>query len=264
MTGLVPFAVLVTTVHALRGATVVGDAVLSAPIDPVTELNSVAGARPLIAVYAGDETAKTDGRNILEGKRRLELVLQIFLPESVLVENGGAEIRLDTRGLGAEVVFALLLRQCMRALQAGGTPWSELWKRFVSEIGEVNTQDFLFELPGKTRGFAREVTFACDTADEPEYGAAPYPFWAQFIDALRTAEGYGEEVAALVEAEISAQPGLPSWRLLAASQGDAAEVAQPLGFGPYTADGSVAPGEAPELAAVDVDGLLLDSQGEAP
>lgn len=232
MTGLVPFGVLVSTVYALRGATVVGDLVMAAPLDPTEPVTRSEGTQPVIAVYVGNEDQKMEGREILSGHRRLELSLQIFLPEATQVVINGQPVALDTRGPGSEVVFAALIRQIMRALQDTSTDWGRRWGCFICSVHEIVTQPFLFEMPGKFRGFAREVTIICETADEPEYGAEPYPFWLDFIAGLRGLPGYGDPVADLLLAELTATNGLPSWGLQAASMGDAVADAPTLGFGP--------------------------------
>jgi hypothetical protein len=68
MTGLVPFGVLVSTVQALKGATVVGDLVLEAPEEPTDAVTATGGTRPVIAVYVGIEDHKgIEGKRILEG-----------------------------------------------------------------------------------------------------------------------------------------------------------------------------------------------------
>lgn len=252
MSGLVPFAVLVCTVNALKGQTAVGDLVIEAPIDTVEAVTKTEGTKPVIAVYVGNEDHKLEGRRMLEGSKRLEIALQIFLPESMRLKlEDGRTIKLDTRGLGAEVVFASLMRQIQRALQAETSPWGERWVRFVQEIHEIVTEPFLFEMPsGKVRGFAREVTIICDTADEPEYGVEPYPFWADFLEGLAALPDYGADVAALIESEIRSPAGLPAWRVAAASEGVPAASAALLGFGP--ADPTET-GEPPVLASVELE-----------
>ena len=72
MSGLVPFAILVATARAIQGATAVGDNVLLAPLDAVEAVMDKGGAEPVIAVYASHERQPMEGRNALEGKRRLE------------------------------------------------------------------------------------------------------------------------------------------------------------------------------------------------
>jgi hypothetical protein len=77
------------------------------------------------------------------------------------------------------------------------------------------------------------VTIICDTADEPEYGAAPYPFWAELHRRPCAAwTSTGPMWPTCWPPRFPRPPGLPGWRIATASEGVPATDAALLGFGP--------------------------------
>jgi hypothetical protein len=258
MAGLVPFAMLVSTVRTLRGATVVGDQITESPIEENEALFDPKGARPVIAVYVGNaDMTPQGGRDMLESKTRQEIAFQIYLPESCKIEIDGSPVKLDTRGRAAEVVFASIWRQIMRALQDNTTPWSMAWNTFVCSIHQIVTHPFEFEIPGKVRGAAREIVMIVETADEPEYGLAePYDYWQRFLDLLAAEKDYGPQIASLLRADICGSEALPSWRISQTSLGYSLEAARALGFTPFD---ETETGEPPLLEDIQADGLPLDA-----
>ena len=88
--------VRIATVMALRGATLAGERVLDAPVDPLTDAIDARG--PLIAVFTGDRHGEVEGRDILGANETLDLTIQVYLPAGAEVLIGGQTLRTDSRG----------------------------------------------------------------------------------------------------------------------------------------------------------------------
>lgn len=244
MSGLIPFAVLASTVCALRGATLVGTNVVEAPLDALEDVLGQFDGRPLLTVLVGHGEKDIEGREILRGDHKLELAIQAYLPERCTVDVDGSPVVLDTRGKGIEIAFSAIWRQVTRALLVSDGPWAEIWRQFVLQTPRADSQAFLLQL-GETRIAAREFVLTCDTLYEPPFGAPPAGVWADFIAGLRGVEDYGDAIADLIAFEIEAPEGLPSWRAIQASLGLTNEAIGAMGLAPFPDGADVATGEAP-------------------
>lgn len=230
MIGYTALAALVSATGAFREAMPEGTRVFTAPVDPVEDLLREGAPAPVIAVYVGHSTRRIEGRRIQRGAGRIDLRVQIFLPERMDFRLSAVSAVLDTRGLGAPIGFAGLWHLCKYALTEGTGTWSRIWADIVEDIPEETSEPYLVEV-GEIRYAACEIVLTCTTGFEPPFGEPPSGVWADLIEALRTASDYGPEVADLLARQIGANGGLPSWRIEQMAAGLAPDEALALGLG---------------------------------
>jgi hypothetical protein len=210
---LVAFAARVAVVRVLRAALPSAFIVVDSPVDPIANLET-SPASALIAVYAGQGENKLDGEAFFAGEPRLNLDMQVFLPQqmafSYLDAHGAPQtLTLDTRGAGSETALDLVERMIARALAVRDDAWSDLFGRFILTVRQVISSSYLVET-AKVKAPAREIRMVCETLQEPVPGAAMSEVWTALLTAMQADEG-SDSVAGLapwIAAEIASPAGL--------------------------------------------------------
>jgi hypothetical protein len=212
---LVAFAARIAAVRVLRAALPAAFIVVDSPVDPIDSLEANPAAA-LVAVYTGQGDNKLDGGAFFAGEPRLNLDLQVFLPQQMVFSYTDAHgapqtVTLDTRGEGSETALDLIERMIARALAVKADVWSDLFGRFIQTIERVVSSSYLVET-AKVKAPAREIRMVCETLQEPIPGAALTGVWSELLTAMQADATPGvSNIAALapwIAAEIAAPAGL--------------------------------------------------------
>ena len=221
------FALRIIISSALRGKTLAGDKVFDSPQDPVDVLEKGA----TIAIYSGESRSPGDGRSLLGIDQVVDLSVHLHLPDAAEMD-AGTGVLFATRK-SSEAIFDIMWRQVTRALLLDDDPWPTLFRRFVNKISDLEARPFLIESKmEKIRFQAREVVFAADLIYEPDFGpideGSP---WATLL-ALMSADPELAALADLLQQQIEAPDGTPSWQTLKAALGYTVEDMQAMGLAP--------------------------------
>jgi len=255
--GITSIALQYLTVAALRGATLAGDAVQPGAIDAL-DVDVARMAKPLIAVFIGEDDRKVQGKELISGEHRVELLIQAFLPSEVDVFVNGQPLRINTREGAADLVMGVLRRQIDRALSASDSDAANLWRILVAEVETTSAIPFLFQITEQVRISANESSYLCRlTVNEPTFGAPLASNFWQAVIAVFAADPDYEPVATWIAAEISAPDGMPIWRVQQAELGLTQEAREGIGLGPLELP------EAPSDEPPQIDGATVDTGDEA-
>lgn len=224
-------ALLITSVGALRE---IAPDWVRVEMEPREPLKLVAGSRQvLVAVFAGDEILKPDGRRgwYDTGHRTVELAVQILLPPQVEATVEGQTLVFETHEAGAKPLFAAvdgLISRAFGAPERGA--WGELWQAFVPSIaGEVEGRPFICGESPSVQIPGLDLSIPCEVLGPPAPGDVSEA-WVELIAAMR-ADAYFAPSASFVAAMIEGNP-LPPWRIELAQLGLSRGQGEALGIGP--------------------------------
>jgi len=255
--GITSIALQYLTVAALRGATLAGDAVQPGAIDAL-DVDVARMAKPLIAVFIGEDDRKVQGKELIGGEHRVELLIQAFLPAEVDVSVNGAPLRINSREGASDLVMGVLRRQIDRALSASDSDAANLWRILVAEIETTSAIPFLFQITEQVRIAANESSYLCRlTVNEPSFGAPLESNFWQAVIAVFAADPDYAPVATWIAAEISAPEGIATWRVQQADLGLTQEAREGIGLGPLELP------DAPSDEPPPIDGATVDTGDEA-
>lgn len=210
---LAAFALRLSAIQALRGATYAGERVFDSTIDPIDFL-AQQERQPFIVVSTEDEEADIEGRDLLYPSRKIALLIEFGLASKV----DAGDIDIPHTDAGLEASLNIMHRQIMRALTIGGA-WADLFREFSPRIEKLVSRR-MADAPKQGARFAlRQVVLTCDTLADPDYGAAPEAgtAWARLLSAM---DGDPElaDFATVLRDAIIGDP-LPSWRRRQAALG---------------------------------------------
>jgi hypothetical protein len=230
---LVALALRLATVRALRGATLAADRVYDSKIDPIDH-DAVNEANPIIIVATDDDDREVEGRDLLGARRKLDLVIELAVAAKTEVQTGEATQRsvvvLDADA-GFEIVLNLMGRQVDRALLAGASPWSDLWRSVTAKVVKYESRRGAGVVKEGQRFAAHQLILQVDTIAEPSFGpVAPGSVWDRILTAMRT-DASLMQIADLLQMEITT-PTLADWRKAAADLGLRDVGAMSIGLGP--------------------------------
>lgn len=232
--GMVALAMRLSAVLALTGSTVAGKRVFDSAVLPIDELTSKT-PEPFISVSTEEESGKPAGRDINNGDRLIDLVIETAISETIELpgEDGQVLMVADTDG-NLELSLAVLSRQVDACLWGrGGGIWGDVFRAFSKTIAETTSRRGLPTENGE-RFAARQVVYRVQAFAEPAFGAvtAGTPF-GKFLDALDEQPGF-ENIAAIVRQAIEGKPiGWPDlYTPSAVAAGMTEEEAQRMGIAP--------------------------------
>jgi hypothetical protein len=248
---LINLAVRIAAVKALKGATLAGDRVFDSQIDALDDRITKDKA-PAIVVYIDEDHAKPLGKDLVNADRTVSLVIEISVASKVAIGDV-TEVVIPYTDPGLETTINLIGYQIMKALQAGASEWSELWRLFVVGIHEVAAVRGANAEKG-VRWAARQIVMKCETLSEPAYGIAPAEggHWARLLAAM-AADSDLAPIGSLIEGVIS-EPALADWRSAAAVLGVNRDVADGIGIAPLDPAATGEAAAAAEITAEPEDG----------
>lgn len=241
---MVGLALRLSAVMALKNATLAGKRVFDSAILPVDKLTTKAGPEPFVAISTEDETSKPNGRDLHNGDRTIDLVVEIAIGKTVtLPGDGGVGVEIADTDANLEMSLAIVMRQVEACLfGAGGGRWGKVFRAIAKTVEETVTRRGLPEKEGE-RFAARQTGYRIKAFAEPAFGKEPpagSPF-EQFLAALDTEPGY-EAFASIVRQAIEGAPiGWPQvYSIGAVMAGYTEEEGRSIGIAPLgAADGSV-------------------------
>lgn len=250
---LAALAVRLATVRALKGRTFAGAHVFDSKIDPLNLVVS-SGHEFVVIVTTDDDDMTVEGRDLLAGDHRLELVIEVVAMAKLAVQSGegeGAEtLTIPATDAGLEATLNLIGWQIARALAAGGGAWGDLWRSIVLKVREITSRRGADETNG-VRYAARQYIFRVDHIAEPEPGVAPADVWARIVAALK-ADDELSAIGKIIEATVAADAPEP-WERVRAALGLADDASGWIAGRPFE-DGAA-------LDAVDLeDGFVVDEE----
>lgn len=248
---LASLAVRFATIRALKGRTLAGENVFDSSIKAIDML-AASKTTPFVVVTTDDDQVAIEGRDLLAGDHRLELVIEIAVARKVKFENGEEELTISANDGGLEATLNILGWQIARELAAAGGEWGDMWRSLVMRVHSIASRRGADDTNG-VRYAARQYVYTIDHIAEPLPGAAPADgdAWARIISALK-ADSEFSAIGQIIEAEIAAGE-LQPWERVRAALGLADDGAEWISNRPFE-DGA-------PLAAVDLtDGFTVDAQ----
>ena len=243
MSSLTAMALRFAARRALDGATFAEDRVHDSSIAPVDHMIEGGDDAAFIVVSTEDEATTVIGRDINSAERTIDIVFQVAIAHSGTGEDDGGDILIPATDAGLELSLTLIVRQALRALFEGASPWSTVFKRFAPTVKKITNQR---GVGNKENGrfAARLLILTVSPLHEPPFGLVlgeDGP-WAELL-ALMEADAELGALAPLVRQAITGTPEIPAWDRGRADQGLMIEEAQNIGIG-----AKFLPGEEPALA----------------
>ena len=253
---LAAFALRLCATRALIGKTIAGDAVSDSVIAPIDDTaRADAAPRPVVVVYTDDEIGTVTGRDLLGQDRTIDLVLEMALSSSAVVDAQGGdgqvlEVTIPHTDEGLELTLNLLARQVQGTLLNTPGGWSELWRRLVVEVTKYESRRGAGSKDG-VRFAARQLLIQVKPLDEPNFGEPPSGFWADLIAAMRADSDAGD-LADMMAALIEGGAATEAWRVQQTALGLADDEVRAMGLGPpFGVDGIDGTAILTEIDAVD-------------
>jgi len=253
---LVALAIRMAARKALNNATFAGARIFDSAVMPIDQ---IAGKEPtpFVSISTEDETSKPSGRDLNNGDRLIDLVIEIAIGEVVeLPGEDGEGIAIRDTDATLELALAILTRQINATLFGlGGGAWGEVFRAFVKTIEEFNGRRGVPTKDGQ-RFAARQLAYRVRAFAEPEFG--PVIAGTPFDRFLAVAED-DETLAPVVEVIRNAIEGRPiDWPELytaaAVAGGYTEEEGQSIGIAPLGGHAS-----APvEEMTVEPSGVVMD------
>lgn len=258
MGSMIALAARVAAVRALRGATAVSDnRILDSAMLPIDQM-ATQEPQPFIVVSTEDETSQPDGRDINNGTRTLDLVIELGLAQGVEIELPPAEgggtavaVSVPNTDAGLELSMAIIGRQIFNCLFGrGGGIWGHAFRELAGNVQRLQSRRGVPTKDGQ-RFAARQWIFTLQPIAEPAVGQVleGTPL-ALFFAAAEADEDFNASVASAIRAAIEGVPAdWPAVYDAAALLGGYTDrEGQMLGFG--LVEPPAEPGEEPLLAEV--------------
>lgn len=224
MTGIAAFALGLSAARSIRGQTWAGDNVVFEPTNPVVP------TAPLIAVYAGRGRSLV-GDRALDFAAEVRLHIEVILPPTVTAEG----LTFNTEASQA-LVFALIWRQIVQALQVQQGPWPDVFRGLLLRTTALDADRQLVEAAKGQKIPVAAYEIHGETIADPPIGVAASGVWA---DVLAAMAGDSAEVAALAPLLASQILGagsvLPDWQVAMGALGMTNAETQAIGLGPAVA-----------------------------
>ncbi len=173
MSGIVGLALRMAATRALTGATMAGARVFDSAILPIDEL-AKSEPKPFVVVSTEDDRSEPGGRDINNGAREIQLVIECAvsfvrpLPgiedEEIVVPNTDATLELTLAILGRQISACLFGR--------GGGAWGDLFRKLTAGVPEVVSRRGIQSKDG-VRLAARQIVYSIRAMAEPAFGVAP-------------------------------------------------------------------------------------------
>lgn len=251
------------TVLALKGQTLAGDSVGDSQINPIDQ-RAKDNRAPALVVYTDDAVVdQIVGRDMLTGDRQLQLSIEMVVASEVAGEvEGESSVIIPETDEGLELSLNLIERQILRALQAGSSPWAEIWRTLIVRVRKIESQRGA-GLKDGVRFAARQMVLTIEPMAEPGFGQAAVGVWRAFLDQLALEPDLAGLVP-LLEAEILGE-AIPNWKIAQALLGLTNQGIEGIGLPPPYLD-PIEDGPVLEQITLsdEVGDWLIEDGGPAP
>ena len=175
MSGIIGLALRMSAVRALTGATLAGSRVFDSAILPLDRLISDT-LEPFISLSTEDEESSPSGRDLHNGAREIELVIEIALARTVKLPNTEAvSVAVPDTDAGLELTLGILGRQVEACLFGrGGSAWGNVFRALTPSIKTASSRRGLMGDKG-SRIAARQLIYRLSAIAEPAFGTAVAP-----------------------------------------------------------------------------------------
>lgn len=251
-------ALRLATVRALRGNT--WGTVKDSEAGSIDDVAAEAPA-PVIAVYTDDgKMAGADGG--LFGSSTQTLIIEIGLTQKMKIDGEEVAFSDIETDPSRELAVGLIERQVRAALSDPTNAWAEIWKKLITERGEIASVRGTLMRDG-VRFAGRQLQLTVSLIRDPAPGAAVSGVWQTFLAAL-AAEPGSEAVATAMTAAIAGNAGAwPGWQKLAASYGYTSGEAVSLGLAPPANVQPDEPAFSGQDPSIDDEGVSVAPSSEA-
>lgn len=252
---LASLAIRLATIRALKGRTFAQGNVFDSKMEPLDLVVQDGGFEFVIVVTTDDDNMTVEGRDMRAPDHRLELVIEVAATAKLSVEAEGGEevLTIPATDAGLEASLNLIGWQIMRALQADGGEWGDLWRAMVMNIRDVTSRRGADESRG-VRFAARQYVLTLDHIAEPEPGVVPAggDVWHRAIAMLKDDEEFAA-IGRIVETTVTAGEPEP-WERVRASLGLANDASGHFAEWPFV------PEDVSKLHEIETtqDGRVLD------
>jgi hypothetical protein len=177
-------AIKIVALRALKGRTSAGQAVFDSAVEPFDALRDQ-GA-PVIVIYCDSGKRQVTGRELFSAPQVIELSIDMFVAQAVIVDAGETEIRIPASDEGNEVYLRSLAYEVEKVLLAETSVWPSLFRRLWFRTGP---QDFCewdrgaIADKGRRQALLRAV-YKVEPVAEPLPGAEPTGVWADLLTAM--------------------------------------------------------------------------------
>lgn len=233
---IIALALRMSAVRALSNATLSGDLVFDSAIFPIDKLVDEKGPAPFTSVSTEEETGKPTGRDINNGDRLIDLVIETAIANVMPMpgEDGNVIVVAETDA-NLELSLAIHARQIDAALWGrGGGIWGDVFRAFAKSIEETSSRRGIPTKDGQ-RFAARQVAYRIRAFAEPEFGVEPAAGTpvAKFLAAL-AGEPALAGIASIIRNAIMGNPtGWPEhYTALAVAGGLTEDEARKVGIAP--------------------------------
>ena len=228
---LIPLALRIITVKALRGQTYAQDRVLDSNLDAI-DLTVTKDKSPVIVVSSDDEEFSNENGKLTltAADRRVDIVIESAVASMVETDDGAQQLVIPHTDAGIEAILGIMGRQMMRALLTPQTPWSDLWRRVVVSVPKVMIRRGASAEQG-VRFAARQMVMTCHTLHEPDFGRpiGAGEFWDDLLT-LMAADTDLADLGRIIRGEIEG-PTLASYDAVAATLGISRGAVEKIGIG---------------------------------
>ena len=228
---LIPLALRIITVKALRGETYALARVLDSSLDAI-DMTVTKDKSPVIVVSSDDEEYSNENGKLalMAADRSVDFVIEYAVASMVEAPDGSQQLTIPHTDAGQEAILGIMGRQIMRALLTPQTPWSDLWRRVVVSVPKVMIRRGASAEQG-VRFAARQMVMSCRTLHEPDFGRAigAGEFWDDLLT-LMAADDDLADLAKIIRGEIEG-PHLTSYDRVAAMLGISRGTVEKIGVG---------------------------------
>jgi len=184
---IIALALRMSAVKALQGATLAEGRVFDSAILPIDSLIDERGPKPVTAVSTEDDVSKPAGRDLNNGDRLIDLVIETAVANALPMPGEEGQVLVVAESDATiELSLAILLRQIDATLWGrGGGVWGDVFRAFAKSIEEVTSRRGMPVENGQ-RFAARQVAYRVRAYAEPAFGVEPpegSPM-AKFLSAL--------------------------------------------------------------------------------
>lgn len=217
MSSLTAMALRFAARKALDGATFAEGRVHDSAVAPIDEMAGRESAA-FIIVSTEDEEATVTGRDVTNGSRTVDLVLEVAIAQPVRADADAdddgtpeTEIVIPATDAGMELSLSLTVRQMYRALFAGGGEWTRIFQQFAINTPKITSRRGVGNKDG-ARFAARQLILTIETISEPPFGHVPEAGepWGNLLAAME-AEPDMAGLSLLVKQAITGTPAIEDW-----------------------------------------------------
>lgn len=238
---LARFALRLSAVHALRGATLVGDNVRDSDITAI-DVSSNGDVRtdedrPFIVIYTDDGNEDEAPLRDLRQNGLIDFVCEFGIATAMTTINEetgentiGNGFAIPATDAAFEMTLDLVGRQIATVLGGEDSPWAEIWRGLHDNVVRIETRRASSAEDG-SRVAARQLRIRLKAKADPVWGQpiGDSSIWRRFIAALQEDE---PDLAQIAAAFLGPQGSAVTAETIRRSRGHTAPELAALGYGP--------------------------------